>query len=148
MIKEQAGFTLTELLIAVAITGLIVGFLGTAVYQTVSITRYGSDRLIAAHDLQNTAHWVSLDAQMANEATGGSELVLTLPEESTITYSVVGSELLRRSGSSHITVARHVISANFSVENRLLTVTLSSAPEGRSDVCQEGTYRVYLRPSE
>jgi len=145
--NRERGFTLVELIIATAITGLIVGVLGTAVFQIVNVTDYGGDKLVAAHELQNAAHWVSRDAQMADNATGGSELVLTLPDASTITYTVNSTELLRTAGGSSMTLAQNITSANFSVENRIVTMSITSSPEGRWNVSENRTYKVYLRPT-
>ena len=55
--NKQKGFTVVELLIAIAITGLIVSFLGTAIHQIITVTEYGNDKLTAMHELQNAAHW-------------------------------------------------------------------------------------------
>ena len=69
MKSNEQGFTVVELIIAVAITGLIVSFLGTAIYQMFTVTQYGNDRLTAMHELQNAAYWFSLDGQQATNAS-------------------------------------------------------------------------------
>ncbi len=148
MMKRERGFTLVELLIAVAITGLIVSFLGTAIYKIITVTEYGNDRMTAIHELQNAAHWVSLDGQSASAVSGGNELVLTLPDDSSITYAVVGTELHRTAGESPMTLAQNISDVSFSVENRIITMTITSSPEGRPNVSEQGTYKVYLRPTE
>jgi prepilin-type N-terminal cleavage/methylation domain-containing protein len=162
--KNQEGFSLPELLVTVAITGLIVGFLGTAVYQILNVTEYGGDKMTATHELQNTAHWVSYDGQMASAASGGSELVLTLPDSPQVTYAMVGGEILRTDGESQMTLARHITALEFLVEERteritvgpyyedrderIITMTVTSAPEGRPNIVEQREYKICLRPTD
>ena len=146
--KGQHGFTLVELLIVTSITGLIASFLGSAVYQVFTVTEYSNSKMTAIHDLQNISTWLNRDGQMASTATGGSQLVLTMPDASTITYTLDGAELQRSDGSSQITVSWNITSASFIVSGRTVTMSITSAPVGRQDASQQGTYQVYLRPSE
>ena len=146
--KKERGFTLVELLVATAITGLVVSGLGTAIHQIVTVSEYGNDRLTATHELQNVAHWFSFDGQMATAASGGNDLVLTLADNSSITYSLVGTELYRTAGDSSMALAQNIAGAYFSIENRTITMNITSTPPGRWDVSENGTYTVYLRPTE
>lgn len=148
MKAPERGLTMIELIIAVAVTGIIVSFLGTAIYQILTITEYGNDRLTAMHELQNAAHWFNLDGQKAVTASTNSELSLTISEHSSITYSLSGTELRRTAGDSQMTLARNITSANFSIENRVITMSLTSSHEGRDNINESGTYKVYLRPAE
>ena len=144
--KKQPGFTLVEMLVALSITGLIGSGLGTAIYQIVTVTDYGSDRLTAAHELQNAAHWFMFDGQRARAASGGSGLTLTLSaDDSTVKYVLSGSTLYRIAGSANITLAQNITSAAYSVKGRTVTMTITSSPQGRWGVSDNGTYRVYLR---
>ena len=145
--KKQAGMTMVELIVAIAITGVIVAFLGTAIYQIITVSEYGNNRLTALHELQNTAHWLNLDGQGALAATGGGQLVLTLSDNSTVTYALSGAELRRSAGGSQVTLARNISSAIFTVNNRVITMDLTSAPIARDDVSASRTYMVYLRPA-
>jgi prepilin-type N-terminal cleavage/methylation domain-containing protein len=162
--KSQEGFSIPELLISVAITGLIVSFLGMAVYQILNVTEYGSDKMTATHELQNAAHWVSHDGQMAKTASGGDELVLLLPDSSLVTYGIVGSELLRTEGESQMILARNITAVEFLVEERtehitagpffedrgehIITMTVTSAPEGRPNISEQREYKICLRPTD
>jgi prepilin-type N-terminal cleavage/methylation domain-containing protein len=148
MIKEERGFSLVELLVATAITGLIVSGLGTAIYQILTVTDYGNDRLTATHEVQNVAHWFSFDGQRASMASGGSELVLTLPDDSSVTYTVIGTKLDRMADGSTMTLAQNIASANFSIEDQTITMTITSYPQGRWSVSENGTYQVHRRPTE
>ncbi len=144
----QKGMTMVELLVAIAVTGIIVVFLGTAIYQIITVSAYGNDRLTAMHELQNSAHWFNLDGQKAVTANVNGELLLTISETSSITYSLVGKELRRTADGSQMTLARNITSADFLIDNRVITMSLTSSPEGRDNVSENGSYKVYLRPSE
>jgi len=146
--KRQAGLTMVELVMTVAITGIIVTFLGTAIYQIINVSGYGNDRLSAQHELQNAASWFNVDIQQSLAATGGSQLVLTLSDNTTVTYSRVGNELQRSSGALYITLARNIGSAVFSVNDRLASMTLFCVPSWRDSASENGTYMASLRPVE
>lgn len=148
MIKGERGLTLVEMLVATAITGMIFSILGAAIHHVVTIPEYGNDRVTALHELQNVAHYVNLDGQMAQSATGGSELVLTFPDASSVNYTLAGTNLLRVTSTSNRTLAQNITSANFSVQNRIITMNLTAAPDGRWDISENETYQICLRPSE
>jgi len=148
MIKGERGLTLVEVLVATAITGMIFGVLGAAIYHIVTIPEYGNDRVTALHELQNVAHCVNLDGQMAQSAIGGSNLVLTFPDTSSVNYTLVGTDLLRITSTSNRTLAQNITSVNFSVQDRIITMNLTSAPDGRWDISENETYQICLRPSE
>ena len=91
---------------------------------------------------------VNLDGQMAQSATGGSNLVLTFPDASSVSYTLVGTDLLRVTSTSNRTLAQNITSASFSVQDRIITMNLTSAPDGRWDISENETYQICLRPSE
>ncbi len=146
MIKKEQGFTLVELAIAIAITGFIVSVLSVAIHQIVTIPEHGDAKITAMHELQNIAHWVGIDGQMSKSATGGNQLILTLADDSTISYVLEDTELHRIAGSSNRTLAKNITAANFSIQNRMITMNITSAPAGRWSVSENGTYQVYFRP--
>jgi prepilin-type N-terminal cleavage/methylation domain-containing protein len=144
--KGQAGMTLVELITAIAITGVIIVFMGTAVFQIVKISAYGNDEFTALHEMQNAAYWFNNDGQEAKAATGGNQLVLTLTDNSTITYSLQGTKLLRNANSQQMTLAQNISRVTFSVNDKLVTMYITATPAGVSGVSENGTYMVYLRP--
>jgi prepilin-type N-terminal cleavage/methylation domain-containing protein len=144
--NRQAGMTMVELITAIAITGIIVVFLGMAVYYIITISERGNDEFTALHEVQNAAYWFTKDGQEAKAAVGGSQLVLTLADDSTITYSLTGTDLKRTTGSLQTILARNITVATFTVNGRLTTMNLTSTPVGRSGVSESETYMVYLRP--
>ena len=145
-LKNQKGMTLVELIIAVSITGIIIAFIGTAVYQIVTVSAYGNDHLSAQHELQNAASWFHFDIQGAVTATGGSQLTLMLSNNSTVTYTLATGSLLRTAGSAQNTVARNISSVAFSVSGHLATMSLVCAPAWLDNVSENGSDTDYLRP--
>ena len=143
--KGERGMTLVELVAAVAATGIIVVFLGTAIYQIITVSASGNDRLIALHELQNAARWFNSDGQQAVEASAGAGLSLTLSDNSTVTYSLAGTELRRTTGGPPMTLARNITAAAFTFSDRVVTMSLVATPAGRYGVSESATYRVALR---
>jgi type II secretory pathway pseudopilin PulG len=146
--KKERGYVLVELLLAIAITGFLVTVIGMVVQQMVTVPERGDDQLDAIHSVQNAAHWLTLDGQTAESANGGSSLVMTLPNEDTITYAVSGDTLYRLYGSSNRTLARYVASANFTVLDRVIYMTIVTIPDSRWSISENYTYRACMRPAE
>jgi prepilin-type N-terminal cleavage/methylation domain-containing protein len=145
--KGERGYTLVELLIAIAISGFLMTSLGLVVQQTVTVPERGNSQVNTRHAIQNASHWVSLDGQMAKSASGGSGLALTLPDDSSVSYILYGDELHRVDGSSNRTIARGIARATFSVEGRQITMNITAAPDSRWDTSESGTYQINMRPT-
>ncbi len=144
----QKGMTIAELVVAIATAGIIVVFLGTAVYQIFNVSGYGNDQLTATHELENVAHWFNIDGQGAKAATGGATLALTMGDNSSVIYTLAGTEIRRITETEEMILARNIASASFTIEARLVTMSLTATPPGRYGVSESGTYRVYLRTGE
>ncbi len=145
--RGERGFGLVELLVATAVAGVILNTIGATIYQLVTATESGSDTVTAVHELETVAHWVGFDGQRAMTATGGSGLVLTLPDGSSISYSLEGTELRRAADDSQMTLARSISDVSFSVEDRTITVVITASPPGRQGISKQGNYKVHLRPT-
>jgi len=116
--RSQRGFTLIELIIAVAITGAITGSLAMGIFQTFDYSARGNARMTCVKQVENAIHWLSRDAQMAQEVTpdldaDGFPLELTWTEwdntHHVITYRIEGSELKRGHVEDGIPLADYVV---------------------------------------
>ncbi len=144
--SSESGISLVEILVTSAIGLAIAGFMGTAIYQFFTVTNQGSDVMTAMHQVQNAGHWISLDGQKSSAASAGDDLILTIPNSSTVTYSVFGNELIRTSDGDQLTVARHVSDVNFNVDGRVVTMSITAAPNSGWNVSEQAIYKVFLRP--
>ena len=69
MNNHQGGYSLTELLVAILITGAIAGVLATSVYQFTVVSKHGTERLTALDETQNAARWLLRDIRTASGAS-------------------------------------------------------------------------------
>ncbi len=64
-VHNQRGFTLVEMLIVLAITGIIIASVSAVILQTVSVSAASSNRMTAIKQLENALHWIDRDAQQS-----------------------------------------------------------------------------------
>jgi prepilin-type N-terminal cleavage/methylation domain-containing protein len=151
---KQRGMTLIELLLALGISGVIIGGLAASIYTIMSVTGRGNAEITLLRDIQSVSHWISNDARMAREATltGGnpaSGVILVWddiegnPHSTSYTFS--GKELNRSYDGISSTIAWNVSSAEFSLNDGVLTYTLTSEMEGRWEMDKKVTGYVNLR---
>ncbi len=65
MKKSEKGFTIVELLIAVAITAMVGSTAAMTVFQVLRNSEGNNNRMTAMRQVQNAGYWISQDAQMA-----------------------------------------------------------------------------------
>ena len=151
---KQRGMTLVEILIALAISGVIIGALGASIYTIVSVTGRGNAEIAVLRDIQSASHWINNDVRMVREVNliGGdpaSGLVLDWDDSEgnphSCNYTFAGRELIRSYNGTSSIIAWNVSSIEFSQNDDVLTYTLTSETEGRWVVNREMTGYVSLR---
>jgi len=143
--KKSAGFTLVELLVTIAISGLVFSIAAAAIFQLTSITDYGNSRLDVLHDQQNAAFWFNQDGQQSLIAAVNNGLVFSDGSGAITTYCLSGSNLERICGNSTQILGQNFSSAGFTVNGRLVSMHLISSVAGRAEEGVDKTYQVYLR---
>jgi len=115
--KNERGFTLVELIIAIAITAIITTGVTMTIFQVFTGNARSSNHMIAVRQVQNAGYWVSHDAQMAQlvvtTGVSGFPLILTWTDwdgtEHQVTYDIVnGDELKRSEGATETIVAKYI----------------------------------------
>ncbi len=127
--KNQKGFTLIELIVAIAITALIIGVIVMSIFQIFIVNALSSNHMKAVRQVQNAGYWINHDVQMAqsvvtDDGATGFPLNVTWNNEwdgtlNEVTYTLEDSELKRShsvngGGPSEIVVAQYIDSAETS----------------------------------
>lgn len=155
--RGEAGFSLVELLVAFAITGMVLSLCSAALFQYLRTTERGQERLSVLRDHGGAFQWLNHDGQQAVSdlaVINPSTIDLYWSEQDSgdtyhSSYAQVGDELQRtivvNSGAplTHA-VAHNLDVAGFSASRSgpLLSVTIASAEGG---VAQTRTETVLMR---
>jgi prepilin-type N-terminal cleavage/methylation domain-containing protein len=168
--RNQKGFTLLEMLLAILIGSLIAGGITATIFQVVIGSARTNNHMIAVRQVQSAGYWVSHDAQMAQTvvpASGdpdGFPLTLKWTDwdltVNTITYTIAGGELKRElhrkpavgpETSETTTVARFIVLDPVKTKCQLIggtlifTVTATVSPSSQSQT-ETRVYKIVPRP--
>ena len=161
--KNQRGFTLIELVVAITITALIVGGVTMAIFQVFDVNGRSTTRMTAVKQVENAVYWISRDAKMAQDVQpdedSGFPLNLTWVEwDNTvhqITYTLENGELERNhyiddGEPTETVVARHINPdpemTNCQFVGGVLTFELTAALGGFRPASETRVCEVIPRP--
>ena len=121
LIKSEKGFTLIEMVVALALTGIIGLGAVTAIYHVMINGGRNADAVAASQHALNAVHWISRDAQMSQvistEGTSGFPLTLQWVtwdnSEHEVVYSIEDGTLTRSYSTggveeSEVVVAQYI----------------------------------------
>lgn len=148
--NEERAISLVEVLVGIAIATGIAAFIGTAVWQFFTVTRWGNDQMLATADHQTAILWLSRDSTEAESFSAGSGTVygtFAWPDGDPAfrySYDPIEGSLLRQEisgGSAQSTrvVARYIANQSdvvFSQSGNLVTVDLLSTRGGETFATQ------------
>ncbi len=86
--KSQKGFTLLELVIALAIGVVISGVLGGALYQILAASNSSSNNIMAIRQVQNAGYYISQDVQQSKP----ENINVTVQDD--VIFSIIWDEVL------------------------------------------------------
>jgi len=74
LIKNQRGFTLLELLVVIALTGIIGAAAAMSIHQVFTGTALSNDQNTAVNQVRSAAYWIIRDGQMAKTVNDNPEV--------------------------------------------------------------------------
>ncbi len=161
--QNQKGMALLELLVVIALIGLLTIALGSISYGVIYRTAGNSAHVSAASGMESAVSWITNDGQRSQNTNliPGAEAVSNLTLSWTdptagdfyeISYFLSGNDLRRRESINSVvqterTVAKYMTAISFSQpvnETRLFKVSLTSSG-GSPRVNETREYHVTLR---
>ena len=134
LIKSGKGFTLIEMVVALAITGIISLGAASATYHVMINGGRNADAVAASQYALNAVHWISRDVQMSQEVSteGASGFPLTLQwvtwdnSEHEIVYSIEDGTLTRWYSIGGVEESEVVVAQYIDTDTEMTSCVFSS----------------------
>lgn len=168
--NAQCGFALVEMLVAIAISGLIVAVIVEVTAQTFIISAADNSRMAAVKQVENAIHWIERDGQMASRTSISPDdsAVTDFPlylqwtgfEDNythSVTYALDGDVLRRREviedideepiSDSETLICENIVAADssYSFNGEILKVNLTATVDGFRSATESRTLYVIPR---
>ena len=114
--QRQSGLTLVELMIAIALAGIVTAGITMLISNVFATSARTSNHMTAVRQVQSAGYWVSKDALQAQNVTpdgGDSGFPLTLTWEwegatNQVRYELQGTDLLRDYNGQEAVIAQFI----------------------------------------
>jgi prepilin-type N-terminal cleavage/methylation domain-containing protein len=143
--RSQAGFTLIEVIAAVAITGLISLGASIATGQVLNQTSRNNDYTTASRNTLNALHWISRDVTMAQTIDGWEGF----PQSEDLSLSWIGWDNTEYSANYTLDngILRRVYSEGGQVNTTFIAGNINSDAALTSCISDNGTLTVKITSS-
>jgi prepilin-type N-terminal cleavage/methylation domain-containing protein len=161
MIQKQKGFTLVELLVALAVGTVILTGAAGAVYQLIKTTANTNSQVVVLDEINRVVLQLKKDLQSresANISAGYDAITLhwvnqtafeeECPQVYSITYSLSDSNLMRTSDNTTSIVARQIESISYNGTEDYVDVVVTATSSKFPYKSKTLSFRVYKRMEE
>jgi prepilin-type N-terminal cleavage/methylation domain-containing protein len=152
---NSRGFTLIEMLVVVAILGVIMGAMSMTINTLYKDFDIGSNHSLAKRQVEQAGYFLSKDIQMAYSVNTTIPFVsmycytgVTADTLQTVSYSLSGGNLTRTDSLGSTVVAQYIDAANSSISasnNSTYILNITAMYPYPSGTTQNGTYRIQQR---
>lgn len=160
---KQKGFTIIELLVVLAVGSAVMLAVVSSIFQIMQGRTHIVGKGVSLADIDSTAHWLNRDLSQAQLFTG---LVEDAPPVSSISmtwndltgwaedegivahsasYTFSQPELVRTYDGTVTTIGRYLTDVGFSIDGKLITVSLTASQNGISGTEVTKTYVIQVR---
>ena len=164
---KQKGFTLIEILVVMAVGGMVMAVALLTIYQIVWGTERSNDQVVTLTDANYAAMWLKWDLQMAQntnlvdwDPVPKSSVSLNWIDNTgfaaegernhSSNYTLSGTELLRNYDGTTKIVGRHISSISFIQNGSVVTCNLTATGPGIMERIENLEFSVitHMRPEE
>jgi len=156
---RQKGFTLVEVLVVMAVGGVILMGVVLSIHNVVWGTGRSNSQVVALADVNHATLSLKKDIQMSQSAnlTDGVSSLVTLtwtdytgfePEDArnhSCSYVLSGTELRRTYDGTESIVGRHITSLGFTQDGRVINVVITATGSGFLQRSKTLEFSVYMR---